>query len=76
MKQESKTSLILGIVGIGIEVISFFIFGWLSIVGLILGTIGVCLPAPTKGDKVPAIISIVLGIVCVILWIIAIVNIR
>lgn len=69
--EQNKSSLILGIIALVLEAISFFVFGWLSIIGLILGIVGACLPASTSGEKVPAFVSIPVGILFAILWVIA-----
>lgn len=63
-------ALALGIVALALESIAFWAFGWLSIIALILGIVGCCLYTSNKGWKVPAIISIPLGAIDIIFWVI------
>lgn len=72
MEKNDTTSLVLGIVAIVLEFISFFIFGWLSIIGLGLGIGGACIKTSSNNNKIPAIVSIPLGAVCMIMWFVAI----
>lgn len=73
---NGNKSLTLGIVGLSLEFISLFIFGWLSIVGLALGIIGVCFSSESMGKKVPAIVAIPVGFILMIFWIIALSALR
>lgn len=73
---KGNTSLTLGIVGLCLEFVSIFVFGWLSIVGLLLGVIGVCLPADCIGKKVPAIVAVPVGFILTIFWVIALASLR
>ncbi len=75
----------MGVVALALEASSFWIFGWLSVVGLALGItlvglalgiIGVVQPTETIGKKVPAIIAIPVGVVLAILWMIALSSLR
>lgn len=74
--EHPGAALALGVIGLVLEVISFFVFGWLSIVGAMLGIIGACLPTQSKGYKVPAIIAIPVGVIFAILWLVAVAAIR
>lgn len=65
-------ALTCGIVGIVLSVVGFFVFGWLNIVSVVLGLIGVCLPVPSGGYKATGIISLVMGAIGAVLWFIAI----
>lgn len=73
---KGNTSLTLGIVGLCLEFVSIFVFGWLSIVGLLLGVIGICLPTDGIGKKVPAIVATPAGFILMIFWIIALSALR
>lgn len=61
-------ALICGIVGIVLSVIGFFVFGWLNIVSVVLGLVACCLPAPSMGYKTTGILSLVMGAIGSILW--------
>ena len=78
----SNASMVLGIVGLSVEVISFFIFGWLSIPGLVCSIIGIILASKSKDNSgaqkagfVTSLLGIILGVVCLILWIITLFSI-
>ena len=75
MEKNDTTVLILGIVALVLEIISFFIFGWLSIVGLGLGVGGVCIKTESSNNKIPAIVSIPLGVIFMIMYFVAIATI-
>lgn len=75
MGKNDTTSLVLGIVALVLEIISFFIFGWLSIVGLGLGVGGVCIKTESNNNKIPAIVSIPLGVIFMIMYFVAIATI-
>ncbi len=68
----NEESLILGIIALFIETIAFWTLGWLSFIGLIFGIIGCCQYTSSTGWKVPAIISIPLGIIDAIAWIVGV----
>lgn len=53
-KANKTAGLVLGILSITLGIISFFVFWWLSIVGLILGIIGIVI----SNSKVLNIIGI------------------
>ncbi len=63
-------ALALGIIALVLESIAFWVFGWLSFIALILGTVGCCLCTSSKGWKVPAIIAIPLGAIDIVFWVI------
>lgn len=61
-------SLVMGVIGVVLSVVGFFVFGWLNIISAILGIIACCLPAPSLGYKTTGIIALILGTVGSILW--------
>lgn len=61
----------MGVVALSLEFVSLWIFGWLSVIGVILGIIGVCQPIESIGKKTPAIIAIPLGVILSIMWMVA-----
>lgn len=73
---KGNTSLTLGVIGLCLEFISIFVFGWLSVVGLGLGIIGACLNSDSMGKKIPAIAAIPVGAILTIFWVIALTAIR
>lgn len=76
MEKENTASLVLGIVGICLGAVSFWAFGWLSIIGFILGLTGVLLPNKSSAGKVTSIISLIISAVFIVLWIIALANLK
>lgn len=68
----TPVSLTLGITALALEFVSLFIFGWLSIIGLILGIIGVSIRTVETAPKVVNAIAIALGIVTFLLYVIAV----
>lgn len=70
-EQANGGAIALGVIGIVLSVIGFFVFGWLNIISVVLGIVGIALPG-TAGGKVPGIISLLIGIVGTILWLVAV----
>lgn len=70
-EQANGGAIALGVIGIVLSVIGFFVFGWLNIISVVLGIIGIAIPG-TVGGKVPGIISMLIGIVGTILWLVAV----
>ncbi|MFA6820399.1 MAG: hypothetical protein WCR53_07640 [Bacteroidaceae bacterium] len=64
---EGMSGTILGIISITLGVTSFFVFGWLSIPGTVLGIAGIC----CKRDKTAAIFGTIICVVAFILYLIA-----
>lgn len=58
----------LGVIGIVLSAVGFFVFGWLNIVSVVLGLVACCLPAPSMGYKTTGILSLVMGAIGSILW--------
>lgn len=60
-------ALTCGIFGLVLGIVSYFVFGWLSFIGLPLGIVGLCLPTNGFGKKVPALLAVIAsGIAAVI----------
>lgn len=64
------TSVAFGIAGCILDAVSFWRFGWLSIIGIGCGLMGVFAPTKTIGYKYCAIIAVVAGAISLILTII------
>lgn len=64
---NNTKSIILGVISISLAVISFFVFWWLSIVGVALGIVGLALQDTQTSGKVVSGIGTCLGIVLFIL---------
>ena len=60
LKKDSTAALILGILSLVLAIISYFVLGFLSFFGLVLGIIAIVLGAKHKGGK--SIAGLVLGI--------------
>jgi hypothetical protein len=55
-------SLVCGIIGLVVSVISWIACGWLGFIGAVLGLIGLILPAQGFGMKVPALLAFLVGL--------------
>lgn len=69
-KEKSIASYILSGVALFLDIISIFVFGWLSIIGLILSAVGLAL-SEDKPTRILGGIGIAISCVCIVLWIIA-----
>lgn len=69
-EQANGGGIALGVIGIVLSVIGFFVFWWLNIIACVLGIIGAAMPG-SIGGKVPGIISIIMGVIGTILGLIA-----
>lgn len=65
---DDRGTLTCGILSIVFSVVSFFIFWWLAIVGLVLGIISLCLGSDSK--KLLGIIGTALSAISLVLLII------
>lgn len=74
-EQANGGGIALGVIGIALSIIGFFIFWWLNIIACALGIIGAAMPGST-GGKVPGMISIVMGFVGTILGLAAVASLR
>lgn len=70
MEGKSIASYILSGVAILIEVVSLFVFGWLGVIGLIMGAVGIGL-ADEIGGRIVGGFATAFGLVATILYIIA-----
>lgn len=60
--------LVTGIIGLVLVGISFFVFGWLSLVGLTLGIIALCSKSESTAVTVLGVIDIIAGIIFAIMY--------
>lgn len=66
MKNESTGGMVCAIIGLILSIISYFICGWMSIIGLVLGIIALLI----MKNKGLAIATTVVSAVCTVLWIV------
>ena len=66
--KEGTGSLVCGTIGLVVSIISFIVCGWMGFIGLVLGIVGLAMPSDTFSKKVPALISLVAGLISGILW--------
>lgn len=72
MKEENKTAgLVLGILSIVLGTISFFVFWWLSIFGIGLGSLGVNISSSKTLNIVGICLSTVALFLVIIMFVIA-----
>lgn len=64
---NNTKSIILGVISIALAFISFFVFWWLSIVGAVLGIIGLVLRDTRTSGKIVSGIGICLSIILFII---------
>ena len=64
---NNTKSIILGVISIALAFISFFVFWWLSIVGAVLGIIGLVLRDTRTSGKIVSGIGIGLSIILFII---------
>ena len=62
--EQNKTINVLGIIGIILGIISFFVCGWLGLIGIVLSAIGYALNA----EKITPTIALVLNLITGIGW--------
>ena len=55
-------SLVCGIIGLVVSIISWIVCGWLGFIGAVLGLIGLFLPTRGFGLKVPALLALIVGL--------------
>lgn len=55
-------SLVCGIIGLVVSIISWIVCGWLGFIGAVLGLIGLFLPTQGFGLKVPALLALIVGL--------------
>ncbi len=55
-------SLVCGIIGLVASIVSWIVCGWLGFIGAVLGIIGLALPTPGFGTKVPALLALLVGL--------------
>lgn len=60
--------IVLGVIGIVLSAVGFFVFGWLNLIAVVLGLVACCLPAPSMGCKTTGILSLVMGAIGSVLW--------
>ena len=80
-KSSSSAGLVLGIVGLGLSVLAFFIFGWLGFVAVILGIVGVVQSSKNVNPSgmrtagmVTSVLSIIFGSVDAVMWLILVMR--
>lgn len=74
MKENNNNKilgLVTGIIGLVLVVISFFVFGWLSLIGLTLGIIALCSKSESTAVTVLGVIDIIAGIIFAIMYFVA-----
>ena len=74
MKENNNNKilgLVTGIIGLVLVGISFFVFGWLSLVGLTLGIIALCSKSESTAVTVLGVIDIIAGIIFAIMYFVA-----
>ena len=63
-------SIVCGTVGLVVSIVSFIVCGWMGFIGAVLGIVGLAMPASSFGMKVPALLSLIAGLVAGILWLV------
>lgn len=58
---QGTGSIACGTAGLVASIVSWVVFGWLGFVGLVLGIVGLALPASSFGKKVPALLAVIVG---------------
>lgn len=66
MKNESTGGMVCAVIGLILSIISYFICGWMSIIGLVLGIIALLI----MENKGLAIATTVVSAVGTVLWIV------
>ena len=72
-ENEGVGSLVCGAIGLVVSIISWIVCGWLGFIGLVLGIVGLALPASNFGKKVPALLSLIVGATGGFFWLIMVV---
>ncbi len=60
-ENQGTGSIVCGTVGLVVSIVSWVVCGWLGLIGLVLGIVGLALPASSFGKKVPALLSVIVG---------------
>ncbi|WP_322154500.1 hypothetical protein [Paratractidigestivibacter sp.] len=68
-------ALACGIVGLVLGAVSYIVCGWLSFIGLPLGIVGLCLPTPGFGKKVPALLAAIVSGIATVIYVISLIVI-
>lgn len=74
MKENNNNKivgLVTGIIGLVLVGISFFMFGWLSLVGLTLGIIALCSKSGSVVVTVLGVIDITAGLIFAVMYFVA-----
>lgn len=66
MKNESTGGMVCAIIGLILSIVSYFVCGWMSLIGLVLGIFAACI----MENKGLAIATTVVSAVSSVLWII------
>ena len=63
-------SIVCGTVGLVVSIVSWVVCGWMGFIGMVLGIIGLIVPASSFGKKVPALLSLIVGGMSGLFWLI------
>ena len=67
---QGTGSIVCGTVGLVVSIVSWVVCGWMGFIGVVLGIIGLVMPASSFGKKVPALISLIVGGIGGLFWLI------
>lgn len=67
---QGTGSIVCGTVGLVVSIISWVVCGWMGFIGLVLGMVGLAMPASSFGKKVPALLSLIVGGISGLFWLI------
>lgn len=67
---QGTGSIVCGTVGLVVSIVSWVVCGWMGFIGVVLGIIGLVMPASSFGKKVPALLSLIVGGIGGLFWLI------
>lgn len=71
MEENKGTgSIVCGTVGLVVSIVSWVVCGWMGFIGMVLGIIGLVVPASNFGKKVPALLSLIVGGISGLFWLV------
>ena len=69
-ENQGTGSIVCGTVGLVTSIVSWVVCGWMGLIGLVLGIVGLVMPASNFGKKVPALLSVIIGGIGGLFWLI------